>query len=233
MSVKAPSVACDAARLIPNIRLVSHCVRVPSGHHQAHMQYPGTFHFKLLALSPQIYVTDASGETICYVKQKIFRLREKVEVFTDDTRRNLLATIEADRILDWSARYTFKSPTGQVLGSIGRRGMKSLWRAHYDVFAPGDNSPTFAIQEENPIVKMLDGLVGQIPIVGMFTGYMLHPQYMATRVNGDVPTLRLTKQSAFFEGRYALTQLGQADEDEQLSLLLSFLMMNLLERSRG
>ncbi len=197
------------------------------------MNYPLTFSFKLLALSPQIYVTDAGGRTICYVKQKLFRIREKVEVFTDDSMQTLLATIEADRIIDWSARYTFKSPTGQVLGAVGRRGLKSMWKAHYDVFAPGAQTPTFAIQEANAFVKLLDGLVSGIPVVGMFTGYMLHPSYIATRGEGGAPTLRLTKQPAFFEGRYGLVQEGPAEEGEQLALLLSFLMMNLLERARG
>ncbi|WP_395740802.1 hypothetical protein [Prosthecobacter sp.] len=197
------------------------------------MNYPLTFTFKFFALAPQIYVTDAHGSTVCYVKQKLFRFREKVEVFTDDTMRTPLATIEADRIIDWSARYTFKSPTGQVLGAVGRRGMKSLWRAHYDVFAPGAQSPAFAIQEANPWTKMLDGLVGQIPVVGLFTGFMLHPVYIASRGEQGAPVVRLTKQSAFFEGRFGLTQEGPADDGEQLALLLSFLMMNLLERARG
>ena len=197
------------------------------------MNYPLTFRFKLLALSPQIYVTDANGGTICYVKQKLFRFREKVEVFTDDTRQTLLATIEADRIIDWSARYTFKSPTGLVLGAVGRRGLKSIWKAHYDVFAPGAQTPTFVIQEANPFVKLLDALVGGIPVIGMFTGYMLHPSYIASRGEAGAPTLRLTKQPALFEGRFGLTQEGPADEGEQLALLLSFLMMNLLERARG
>lgn len=201
--------------------------------HWGRMNYPLTFSFKLLALSPQIYVTDAAGRTVCYVKQKMFRFKEKVEVFTDDSRQTLLATIEADRIIDWSARYTFKSPTGQVLGAVGRRGLKSMWRAHYDVFAPGAQTPTFAIQEANPWTKMLDGLVSGIPVVGMFSGYMLHPSYVATRGEAGAPTLRLTKQPAFFEGRFGLTQEGPADDGEQLALLLSFLMMNLLERARG
>ena len=147
--------------------------------------------------------------------------------------QTLLATIEADRIIDWSARYTFKSPTGQVLGAVGRRGLKSLWKAHYDVFAPGAQTPTFAIQEANPFVKLLDGIVSGIPLVGMFSGYMLHPSYIASRGEGGPPTLRLTKQPAFFEGRFALTQDGPADDGEQLALLLAFLMMNLLERQRG
>jgi len=197
------------------------------------MNYPLTFRFKLIALAPQIYVTDATGKTICYVKQKLFRFREKVEVFTDDTMQTLLATIEADRIIDWSARYTFKAPNGQVLGAVGRRGMKSLWKAHYDVFALGAQSPTFAIQEENPWVKMLDGFMGGIPIVGMFAGYMLHPSYIASRVQGDAPVMRLTKQPAFFEGLFKLEPTGETNEGEQTALMLSYLMMNLLERARG
>lgn len=197
------------------------------------MNYPITFRFKLIAFAPQIYVMDATGKTICYVKQKLFRFREKVEVFTDDTMQQLLATIEADRIIDWSARYTFKSPTGEVLGAVGRRGMKSLWKAHYDVFAAHDHSHTFVIQEENPWTKMLDGLVSSIPLVGAFSGYMLHPSYIASRVVGDVPVLRLTKQPAFFEGLFKLEPTGEATEAEQLALMLAFLMMNLLERARG
>jgi len=197
------------------------------------MNYPITFRFKLIALAPQIYVTDATGKTICYVKQKLLRLREKVEVFTDDTMQQLLATIEADRIIDWSARYTFKSPTGEVLGALGRRGMKSLWRAHYDVFAPGAHSPTLTIQEENAWTKFLDGLVSGIPVLGMFSGYMLHPRYAASRVQGGALVQRLTKQPAFFEGVFKLELASEADEGEQTALLLSFLMMNLLERTRG
>lgn len=197
------------------------------------MNYPITFRFKLVALSPQIYVTDASGRTLCYVKQKLFRFREKVEVFTDDTMQTLLATIEADRVIDWSARYTFKAPDGQVLGAVGRRGLKSLWKAHYDVFAPGAQSPTFSIQEQSALVNLLDGLVSGIPIVGMFSGYMLHPSYIASRVADGSGVLQLTKQAAFFEGMFKLEPLGQASPGEELALLLSFLMMNLLERARG
>lgn len=196
------------------------------------MNFPLTFRFKVVALSPQIYVQDAQGQTVCYVKQKLLRLREKVEVFTDDSRSRLLSTIEADRIIDWSARYTFRDAQGNELGAIGRRGMRSLWRAHYDIFAPGSTEPAFHIREENPFTKLLDGFVGEIPILGLFSGYMLHPRYAATRADGT-PVLRLTKRNAFFEGRFELEKLAELSDGEQTALMLGFLMMNLLERARG
>jgi hypothetical protein len=45
--------------------------------------------------------------------------------------------------------------------------------------------------------------------------------------------MRLTKQPAFFEGRFQIDQLGELTPREQLNLILSFLMLVLLERSRG
>ena len=196
------------------------------------MNYPLTFRFKLLAFSPQIYVEDAAGKTVCYVKQKLFRLRENVEVHTDDTRLQMLSTITADRIIDWSARYTFRDASGNVIGSMGRRGMRSLWSAHYDVFGTSSTMPLFSIREENPMAKLLDGLLGGLPIIGLFTGLFLHPKYLATRSNGT-PVMRLTKEAAFFEGRFLLERLGDIEEGEEMAIILSYLMMNLLERSRG
>ena len=45
------------------------------------MQYPLELKFKVLALAPQISVTDAGGQQIFYVKQKLFKLKEAVTVF--------------------------------------------------------------------------------------------------------------------------------------------------------
>ena len=196
------------------------------------MNFPLTFRFKFIALAPQIFVQDASGQTVCYVKQKMFRFREKVAVFTDESQRQLLATIEADRIIDWSARYTIKDAAGNVLGTLGRRGFKSLWRAHYEVFLPGQEGPAYVLREENPFIKMLDGFFDQIPIVGLLTGYMFHPRYAALR-NGTEPVFRLIKEAALFEGRFSLVQSAPADAVAETTLTMSFLMMVLLERNRG
>lgn len=196
------------------------------------MNHPLSFRFKLLAFSPQIYVTDAEGHEVLYVKQKLFRLREKVEVHTDSSRRQLLCTIEADRIIDWSARYTFRDPSGRELGAVGRRGMRSLWSAHYDVFAPGSREPLFSIREENPLAKLLDGFLGELPIVGLLTSFLFHPRYVTVRTDGT-PVMRLTKKPALFEGRFQLDKIGEVSEGEELAVILSYLMMNLLERRRG
>jgi hypothetical protein len=45
--------------------------------------------------------------------------------------------------------------------------------------------------------------------------------------------MRLTKQPAFFEGVFTLEKLSELSAEEELNLLLAFLMLNLLERERG
>lgn len=196
------------------------------------IQYPLKLSFKILALASQATVTDANGRVVLYTKQKLLKFREHVEIFTDNSRTTLLAEIKANKVIDWSARYHATDALGQAIGSVGRRGWRSLWKAHYEAFNPGDEQPDFSIREENPGAKVLDSLLGEIPIVGMLTGYFCHPRYAATRSDGR-PAMRLTKQPAFFEGRFQIDRLGELSPREELNLILSFLMLVLLERSRG
>lgn len=196
------------------------------------MQFPLTLRFKVLALAPQIYVTDATGQQIFYVKQKLFKLKEAVHVFSDETQSQEVATIKADRILDWSANYGFIDADGQtLLGGVGRKGFRSLWRAHYEIF-DAQRQPSASIHEANAWVKVLDGMLESVPVLGMFTGYFFHPKYVVTS-SGGTPQLELQKQAAFLEGRYQIRQLTMADEAETRRNVLALLMLVLLEKNRG
>ena len=184
------------------------------------MNYPLELNFKIAALAPQIYVIDAKGETICYVKQKLFKLKEAIQVFSDKSKTRQIASIKANKVLDWSARYFFTDTEGNEVGSVGRQGMRSLWRARYDIFNPGDDVTDFKIQEENPGAKIMDSLLGEIPILGFLTGYFFHPKYIATRSDGT-PVMRVTKQPAFFEGKFTMEKLADLTPQEELNMVYS------------
>ena len=203
---------------------------LPTSHRA--MNYPLNLSFKIVAIAPQIYVSDAQGGSVCFVKQKLFKLKEDIIVFSDSSKSRQIANIKSNKILDWSARYFFTDPQGSDIGSIGRRGFKSIWRASYDVFNPGDDSPDFSIHEDNPWTKVLDSILGDIPILGFLTGYFLHPAYTAARPDGT-PVMRVKKQPAFLEGKFAIEKLADLTPQEELNLIYSFLMLLLLERDRG
>lgn len=196
------------------------------------IQYPLTLSFKVLALASQATVTDATGRTVLYTKQKMFKFREHVEIWTDSSQGTRLAEIKANKVIDWSARYFATDAAGREIGSVGRRGWRSIWKAHYETFNPGDDTPDFSIQEENVWTKVADSFFSDIPVVGMFSGYLFHPRFLATRANGT-PAMRMTKQPAFWEGRFRLEKLGEMTEREELNLFLSFMMLVMLERQRG
>lgn len=195
-------------------------------------EYPLNVSFKILALAPQLSITDATGRSLIYVKQKLFKFKEKVEIFTDKSKSTKLGTIQANKVIDWSARYFFESDDGRQIGSVGRKGMRSLWKASYETFNPGDDTPDYKISEENPIAKIMDGIIGEIPVLGMASSYLFHPKYSATHTNGEV-VMRLTKKPALWEGKFQLEKLTDLTPQQELNLLLSYTMLLLLERARG
>ena len=195
------------------------------------MNYPIDLTFKLLALASQIYIRDANGNLMGYVKQKLLKLKEDINVFADESQTNILFNIKADRVLDFSARYNFTASNGQFLGSVKRQGMRSIWKANYEISDASGNQ-VMQIHEENAWIKVADSLIGDLPIIGMFTGYLFNPAYIVSRMDNS-PVLRLQKQPSFFESKFQLSDPGQMSENEETIVLLSALTMVLLERSRG
>ena len=195
------------------------------------MNYPLKFSFKLLALASQIYIRDAEGQLIGYVKQKLLKLKEDINVFADEQQTQHLFNIKADRVLDFSARYNFTDSQGHVVGAIKRKGMRSIFKAHYEIF-DASGVQVMEIHEENAWIKVIDSLVGELPLVGIFSGYFFNPAYIVSRSDGS-QMARLKKQPAFFEGVFELEPLTQISPQEESRVLLGVLTMTLLERSRG
>jgi hypothetical protein len=195
------------------------------------LSYPLDLRFKLLALASRISVHDASGQLLCHVKQKMFKLREAITVFADEAQTRPLYQIQADRIIDFSARYRIDDATGRALGVVQRRGMRSLWRAHYEV--ERDGRAALTIREENPWIEVLDGLFQRIPVLGALSGYVFHPAYVVTRVGSGEAVLRVVKRPALFEGVFRAEALGRMEGEEEQLAIMSVLVMLLLERQRG
>lgn len=197
------------------------------------MNYPLHITFKVLALAHQLSITDATGNLIFYVKQKAFKLKDSVTVFADAEQTRPLFAINADRVLDFSASFHFTDMSGRSLGSVKRQGRKSLWKAHYEIFDGQQPYPTLLIKEENPWSKVFDAMFSEIPLVGIFTGYVFNPSYLVSRPDG-MPVMRLKKERSFFGRSFSINLLlAGIDQTEELRIMLGLIMMILLERHRG
>ena len=150
------------------------------------LHFPLTLRMKLMALAPQFYVSDKSNRPIAYIKQKLFKLKEDIRVFTDEQQTRLLYSIKADRIIDFNASYSLSdAQTGQALGALRRKGMRSLWKAAYEVHDE-DGQPLYFISEESAFIRLLDGIFSELPLIGLLSGYVFNPSYLVKNRSGKI-----------------------------------------------
>jgi hypothetical protein len=196
------------------------------------INFPLELTFKIGTLSNDFTAADAEGRTVAYVRSKLFKLKEDIQVFSDESRTQVDYTIKANKWLDFSASYMFADGAGNNLGMIARKGWASIWKAHYEIL-DNNNKNEFTIREDNAWVKVWDALLSEVPIAGMLTGYFFNPSYSVINNATGQPVAQLKKKKSFFGRRFNIIKLQDLDEGEQARVLLGCMMMILLERRRG
>jgi hypothetical protein len=194
--------------------------------------FPLSITFKILTIHPQMVVQEGAGAVIGYVQQSLWRFKEAVTVYADETKAKEIYKINADRVIDFNANYAITTPQGADLGHVRRHGMRSLWRASYDIVGPGVNGTAFHVSEKSALVRVIDGMIGEIPVVGLLTGLFLQPVYYVTRGDGE-RVLTIEKKRNLLEARFDVSQQVPLGDVERERLLLGLMMIILLERSRG
>ena len=92
--------------------------------------------FKLLGAAFRLKTAD--GRLLAYSKQKAFKLREDIRVYSDEAQTVELLHIRADRIIDFSVAYSVvDSHTGEHVGSLRRHRGTVLHREHGRVAEQG------------------------------------------------------------------------------------------------
>ena len=71
------------------------------------IQFPVQFEFKISTLANDFKATDANGKMIAYVRQKMFKLKEDIQIFSDESKTKVNYRIKADKWLDFSTAYSF------------------------------------------------------------------------------------------------------------------------------
>lgn len=196
------------------------------------LNYPLNFTFKITTLSSDFNITDRNGNFVAYVRQKMFKLKEDVIVFNDESKSQELFRIKANQWIDFNASYAMTDlQSGTNFGNLSRRGMRSLWKSQYDI-ADETGTTKYQINEDNGWIKVMDGLIGEIPVVGMLTGYFLNPSY-TVKDNAGKEYFKLKKMPSLFGRKFQLDRIIDIDDQDESLVVLSFLMMVLLERERG
>ena len=190
------------------------------------LNYPLKMSFKILAINPQVKVADAAGQTVLYVREKVFTLKTDIKIYADDARTQQLYQVKADKILAINASFSITTPEGKLVGRVVRPGMRSLWKATYQIYDHNDVEVA-VVHEENPWIKVADSLLSEIPFVHM----LLNPAYLVDH-NGQT-VLYLKKQPSLIDRQFLLEKRVDVSEANEKLLVPAVMLTMMLERSRG
>jgi len=93
--------------------------------------------WSLLGRKFRVYAPD--GSMVAFVKHPIFKLRQEYTIFTDESETVPMMHVKARQVIGFNINFdVFDAASGQMVGSIRRRGLKSIFRDTFDLLGPGD-----------------------------------------------------------------------------------------------
>lgn len=129
------------------------------------------------------HVYDGGGHVVAFCRQKAFKLREDIRLYSDDSMSREVLTMRARSIIDFGATYDVALPTGEVIGSLRRKGLSSLARDAWRIFGP-EGSEIATLQEDSTMLALARRFIGPVAL--------LSPQrfHVRTASGLEIATLR-------------------------------------------
>ena len=108
-------------------------------------------------------VFDPAGSQVLFSKQKAFKLREDIRVWSGDDMQTEVLWIHGRQIVDFSAAYdVIDSTTGQKVGAFKRKGLKSVVRDEW-VLMDANDQEIGLFQEDSVGMAILRRFINIIP----------------------------------------------------------------------
>ncbi len=104
---------------------------------------------QFLALTGILRIYNPQGQLALYTEQKMFRLKEDIRVYADETKTRELLNIQARQIIDFSAYYdVVDSQYSSKVGGLRRKGFRSFVQDEWEVFDEHDQ-PIGILKEDS------------------------------------------------------------------------------------
>lgn len=95
---------------------------------------------QVFSLTGTFQVFSETGQQMLYARQKMFKIREDLRVYSDETQSLELLHIQARQFMDFSTAYDiFDSTTSEKVGVLRRRGLRSIARDEWEILDAGDS----------------------------------------------------------------------------------------------
>ncbi|RJP53994.1 MAG: hypothetical protein C4583_03625 [Anaerolineaceae bacterium] len=118
---------------------------------------------QVFALTGKFRVFDPSENLILFSEQKMFRLREDIRVYSDESKSQEILTIKARQIIDFSAAYdVMDSMTGEKVGVLRRKGWRSMFRDEWEVLDANDQPRGMLFEDSMQLAMLRRFLLGSL-----------------------------------------------------------------------
>ena len=95
----------------------------------------------LSLLGQKFHVYDSDHNLLLYTKQKAFKLKEDIRIYSDESMSEELLSIQARQMIDFSAAYdVIDVQEGKKVGALRRKGLRSILRDSWEFLDEHDNS---------------------------------------------------------------------------------------------
>jgi uncharacterized protein YxjI len=118
---------------------------------------------QVFALTGKFRYYDPSDRLVMFSEQKMFRLREDIRVFADEDKIQEVLQIKARQIIDFSAAYdVIDSASGQKVGALRRRGLRSMLRDEWEVLDTNDQLTGLLFEDSVGLALLRRLLLGSL-----------------------------------------------------------------------
>jgi uncharacterized protein YxjI len=118
---------------------------------------------QVLALAGTFRVYNPMEDLVMFSQQKMFKLREDIRVFSDETKAQEVLSIKARQIIDFSAAYdVVDTAFNQKVGTLRRKGWSSMLRDEWQVLDANDNQVGVLFEDSIGLALLRRFLLGSL-----------------------------------------------------------------------
>lgn len=109
---------------------------------------------RMFSIGGAFDIYDMNGNPIGHCRQKAFKLREDIRIFTDETKQHEILCIKAQQVVDFSASYdVVTSSDSRNWGTWHRKGLASILRDSWKLNT--ETGTQMVLQEDSMFLALL------------------------------------------------------------------------------
>jgi hypothetical protein len=167
------------------------------------------------------HIYDPQGHLVGYCKQKAWKLKEDIRIYTDESCTAELLVIKARSIIDFGATYDVTTPEGLVLGSFRRKGLASTFLKDSWMLFDAGGKQIAALAEQGSLLAVLRRYVEYISL--------LSPQKFTLTRSDGTELARYRQHFNPFVYRLSVAVLADDPQIDDLMLLAAGCLITAIE----